>query len=194
MGVFAKGNAIDVREATVKATPVLWTPLTVTTTLPVEAPLGTLTVMLLAPQHPLQGVATVPLKLTVLFPWVAPKFPPEIVTDAPTPPDAGDSPLMLGVGTTVNPTALLGTPLEVTTTFPVVALLGTGVTILVLLQLVGLAAHPLKVIEFPLDEEPRFVPVIVTKEPVGPNEGVRLAMLGVGSTVKLMPLLFTPLA
>lgn len=51
---------------TVKLTPVLSTPLAWTTTLPVDAPLGTVTVIELALQ--LVGVAVVPLNLTVLVP------------------------------------------------------------------------------------------------------------------------------
>lgn len=51
---------------TVKVRPLLATPLTVTTTLPVVAPAGTVTLMLLAVQ--LEAVASVPLNVTVLFP------------------------------------------------------------------------------------------------------------------------------
>ena len=51
---------------TVKVTPLLAVPPTVTTTLPVIAPVGTGTAMLVALQ--LVGVATVPLKVTVLVP------------------------------------------------------------------------------------------------------------------------------
>jgi hypothetical protein len=50
----------------VKLKPLLCTPLTVTTTLPVVAPLGTGATMLVALQ--LAGMALVPLKLTVLLP------------------------------------------------------------------------------------------------------------------------------
>jgi hypothetical protein len=52
--------------ATVKFTPLLATPPTVTTTLPVTAAVGTATVIELVPQ--LVGVAVVPLKVTVLVP------------------------------------------------------------------------------------------------------------------------------
>jgi len=41
-------------------------------------------------------VAVVPLNLTVLVPWVEPKFVPVIVTEAPTAPEVGDKPVMLG--------------------------------------------------------------------------------------------------
>jgi hypothetical protein len=51
---------------TVKLTPLLATPPTVTTTLPVLAPLGTGTAILVALQ--LVGVAAVPLNVTVLVP------------------------------------------------------------------------------------------------------------------------------
>ena len=70
---------------TVKLTPLLATPPTVTTTFPVVAPLGTGTTMLVALQ--LVGVPTVPLNITVLVPCVAPKFVPLIVSGAPTGPD-----------------------------------------------------------------------------------------------------------
>lgn len=49
-----------------KVTPLLATPLTVTTTFPLVAPLGTGTAMLVALQ--LVGVAAVPLNVTVLDP------------------------------------------------------------------------------------------------------------------------------
>src|SRR5713101_420208 len=70
---------------TVKATPLLATPFTFTTTFPVVAPLGTGTAMLVALQ--LVTVAVVPLNVTVLVPCVDPKFVPVITTDVPTAPD-----------------------------------------------------------------------------------------------------------
>ena len=79
----------------------------------------------------------------MLVPWVAPKFVPVIVTDVPTAADVGDRVVMLGVASTVNATPLLATPDTVTTTFPVVAPAGTGATMLLALQLVGVAAVPL---------------------------------------------------
>ncbi len=80
--------------ATVKLTPLLATPPTVTTTVPVVAPLGTSATMLVALQ--LVGVASVPLNRTVLVPCVAPKFVPAIVTAVPTAPDVGVRLVMLG--------------------------------------------------------------------------------------------------
>jgi hypothetical protein len=55
-----------VPEATVKRAPLLATPDSVITTLPVVAPVGTGTTMLVGLQ--LGGVAAVPLKVTVLEP------------------------------------------------------------------------------------------------------------------------------
>jgi hypothetical protein len=40
--------------------------------------------------------ALVPLKLTVLLPWLVPKLLPVMVTAVPTGPEVGDSPEMLG--------------------------------------------------------------------------------------------------
>jgi len=67
---------------TVNEYPLLGSPATVTTTLPVVAPAGTGAVMLVALQF--VGEAVVPLNVTVLPPCVAPKFVPAIVTDVPT--------------------------------------------------------------------------------------------------------------
>src|SRR5437879_9844352 len=79
---------------TVNSAPLLGTPPTVTITLPVVAPVGTETMMLVLLQ--LVGVAVVPLKRTVLVPCVAPKFAPVIVTAVPTGPEVGDRLVMLG--------------------------------------------------------------------------------------------------
>ena len=73
-------------------------PPTVTMTLPVVAPAGTGTTMLLA-DH-VVGVAAVPLKVTVLVPLVAPKLLPVIVMAAPTAPLDGDR--LVSVGGTVT--------------------------------------------------------------------------------------------
>ena len=88
------------RVVTVNKTPLLARPLAVTTTLPVLAPVGTVTVMLESLQ--LVGVAAlIPLKTTVLLPWVAPKPLPLMVTAVPAGPAAGDKPEMFGTGTSV---------------------------------------------------------------------------------------------
>src|SRR2546426_2212280 len=79
---------------TVNATPLLNTPPTVTTTLPVVAPFGTGVAILVAVQF--AGAAAIPLKVTVLDPWLVPKFAPAIVTEVPMAPEFGVRLLMLG--------------------------------------------------------------------------------------------------
>lgn len=174
---------------TVKATPLLAMLLTVTTTLPVVAPAGTGTVMLVALQ--LVGVAAVPLNVTVLVPCVAPKLAPVIVTDVPTGPEVGFRLLMLGADVlTVKATPLLATPPTVTTTFPVVAPAGTGTVMLVELHAVGLPTVPLNATVLEPWAEPNPVPLIVIELPTGPKELIRLEMFGV--TENNAPLLETP--
>jgi hypothetical protein len=118
--------AAGVVPVTVNAWPLLATPPTVTTTLPVVAPAGTGTTMPVAAQ--VVGVAVVPLNVTVLVPFVDPKFDPVIVTAVLTAPLAGDRLVMLGAAALVivNAIALLALPPTVTTTFPVVAPAGAG--------------------------------------------------------------------
>ena len=91
---------------TVKGTPLLACPTTVTTTLPVVAPEGTGTMMLVSLQ--LVGLAATPLNVTVLVPRVPPKVEPVIVTDAPTAPNVGLRLLIAGV--TWKATPLLPKP------------------------------------------------------------------------------------
>ena len=141
------------------------------------APVGTGSEIDVALQ--LVGVAEVPLNLTVLVPWVVPKFAPVIVTEAPTAPVVGDKLVMLGAATTVNDLPLLAAPLTVTTTLPVVAPVGTGTTIEVALQLVMVVA--VVVLNFTVllpCVAPKFVPVMVTDAPTAPEVGVRLVILG----------------
>ena len=81
---------------TVKLTPALATPSTVIITLPVVAPAGTGDTIEVALQP--VGVAAAPLKVSLLLPWVAPKFVPVIVIGAPAALDAGETLVMTGVG------------------------------------------------------------------------------------------------
>src|SRR5579862_400103 len=181
-------------DTTVNETPLLFTPLAFTTTLPVVAPVGTVATIDVVLQLPMV-VTAVPLNFTVLVPWVEPKFVPVIVTDAPTAPVVGDKLVILGADTTVNETPLLFTPLALTTTFPVVAPVGTVATTEVALQLPMLVtAVPLKLTEPVPWVEPKFVPVIVTDAPTAPVVGDTLVMLGAATTVNDIPLLLTPLA
>src|ERR1035437_3580701 len=175
---------------TVKVDPLLTAPPTVTITLPVVAPAGTGTPMPVALQP--VGVAAVPLKVTVLAPWLAPKFAPAIVTDPPTTPAAGVRLVMLGGTVTVKVDPLLTAPPTVTITLPVVAPAGTGTPMPVALQPVGVAAVPLKVTVLAPWLAPKFAPAIVTDPPTTPAAGVRLVMLGGPVTVKADPLLTAP--
>jgi hypothetical protein len=177
-------------ELTTKVTPLLATPPTVTTTGPVVVPDGTVTVIEAEAQ--LAAVALFPLKVTVLVPWLKPKFPPATVTMVPTGPTFGDRVVMTGAELTVKVTPLLATPPTVTTTGPVLAPLGTVVVIELVVHAEGTATIPLKVtVLFPwLD--PKLPPAIVTTVPTGPTFGDRLVMVGAGFTVKITPLLATP--
>jgi hypothetical protein len=132
------------------------------------------------------------LSATMLAPCVAPKFVPVIVTDMPAAPTIGERLVILRVGVTVNPTGLLAPPPTVTITLPVVAPGGTCTVIVVALQLVGLAVVPANVTVLAPCVGPKLVPVIVTGVPTAPEFGFRFVMLGIGSTVKLAPLLATP--
>jgi hypothetical protein len=117
----------------------------------------------------------------MLVPCVAPKFAPVIVTVVPISPDVGFKLAMLGAGVvTVKLTPLLATPPTVTTTFPVVVPAGTGATMLVALQLVGVAVVPLNFTVLVPWVAPKFAPAIVTGVPTTPDVGFKLVMFGGG--------------
>lgn len=125
----------------------------------------------------LVGATPTPPTVTWLVPWEAPKFEPDMVKDVPIGPEEGFKLVMLGVTVKVPPFA--AKPLTVTTRGPVVAPAGTGTTMLAALQLVGAAVTPLKVTALVPWEVPKFVPVIVTEAPAGPEVGLSPVMLGV---------------
>src|SRR5207245_815065 len=175
---------------TVNDTPLLASPPTVTTTLPVVAPVGTGTMMLVADQ--LVGVAVVPLNVTVLVPCVAPKPVPAIVTAVATGPLVGDRLVIVGGMVTVNDTPLLASPPTVTTTLPVAAPDGTGTTMLVADQLVGVAVVPLNVTVLVPCVAPKPLPAIVTAVATGLLVGDGLVIVGGTVTVKVTPLLASP--
>jgi hypothetical protein len=160
---------------TVKLTPLLDSEPAVTITLPLLAPFGTFTPMLVFDQVVIAALS--PLNLTV--PVVEVKLLPLIVIDAPGSPLVAESELITGA--TVNRTPLLARPAAVvTTTFPVVALPGTVAVMLVADQFVTAAAVPLKVTVPVL--APNVVPAITMEFPPTPLLGVRLVIAGV--TVK----------
>jgi hypothetical protein len=157
--------------------------------LPFVAPLGTVVAILVAVQ--LVVAAVVPLNVTVPG---DPRFVPVIVTAAPTAPEVIDRLEILGAETTVKLTPLLSTPLAWTTTFPVDAPEGTITPMLAALQLLTVAVVPLNLTVLVPCVEPKLEPLIVTAAPIAPVVIERLEIPGVGNTVKLTPLLSTPLA
>jgi len=161
---------------TVKGIPLLDVPETVTTTLPVVAPLGTGTTMFVGVQ--LVGVPVIALNVTVLDPWLAPKFVPVIVSEVPNGPEEGLMLVMLGAWITVKVMPLLASPPTVTTTGPVVAPAGTGAMMLVVLQFDTVAIVPLKVTVLVPCEAPKLEPVIVMAVPTAPEVWLKVVMLG----------------
>jgi hypothetical protein len=89
---------------TVKFTPLLATPPTVTTTFPVVAPAGTGITIVVAFQL-LAVPAEVPLNFTVLVPCELPKFVPVMVTEVFTCPEVGFRVVMFGPNPPVPPAA-----------------------------------------------------------------------------------------
>ena len=92
---------------------------------PIVALVGTWTVIEVALQ--LEAVAAVtPLNLTVLAPWLAPKFVPVMVTEVPTAPPPGVNDVIVGGGKTVKVPLLVAVPPGVVTVMlPLVAVEGT---------------------------------------------------------------------
>ena len=175
----ATGLRLPIAGVTVKVSPLLASPPTVTTTSPVAAPSGTVAVIEVSLQ--LVAVAGVPLKLTVLAPRTAPKLVPAISTDAPSGPESG---LRLAIaGATVKVTPSLAVPSTVTTTSPVVAPIGTAARISVSLQLVAVAATPLKLTVLVPCDAPKCTPVISTAVPSGPDTGSSEPTDGTGPAV-----------
>jgi len=167
-------------EALVAVTPV---PLTSTESVPVVAPTGTIAVILVAEEA--VTVANVPLNLTTLFPGVGLKFTPERITVAPADPVVGVKDVIEGVGKTVKFEALvMVTPLVATLIGPVVAPDGTVVVRLVVVAAVTVASVPLKRTSLEDGVVLKFVPEIVTDALSDPLVGVKVVMVGVGSTVK----------
>ena len=99
-----------------------------------------------------------------------------MVTGLPIGPEFGLRLFILGV--TVKLTELLVWPATLMTTGPVVVPEGTGTVMLVALQLVGVAAVPLKVIVLVPWVAPKLVPVTVIGVPMPAAFGDRLLIEG----------------
>src|SRR5262249_46079694 len=108
-----EGVAPITRGRTVKFTPLLAAPDTVTTTLPVVAASGTLTDMLVSLQE--LTIAVAPLKVTVLPPCVVPKFAPEMVASVPLKPLLGLSEVIVWHALWLKPNNSIDTMLETDT-------------------------------------------------------------------------------
>ena len=128
------------------------------------------------------GVAVVPLKVTVLLPWVGPNPAPLIAIDVPTGAVLGDRPVITGMMR--KDLALLFSPLTATTTLklPEPRLLGTGTPeIFVAVHDAGVTVTPPKLTVLLPCELPKLVPLMVIVEPTGvggPTVGEMLLMLG----------------
>jgi hypothetical protein len=149
----------------------LTTPDTVTSMLPVVAPLGTVAEILVSLQL---AVAGSPLKDTVFVPWLLPKLDPEMVTAVPAGPTVGDTLAMTGPDETVKGTPLLLKLETMTATFPVVAPGGTVAIMPVAVQLDTVADVPSNVTVLVPCVAPKPVPAITTGLPTLPDEGARL--------------------
>jgi len=173
---------------TVKPTPLLGMLFTVITTLPLVAVAGTLATTDVLVQ--LVTVAATPSNVRVLVPWLAPKALPLIVTVVPVGPEAGERLLIEGVA--VKNDVLLGAPLTVTMTGddPEPRPMGAVTAMLLLLQLLTVAAIPAKVTKLVPWLAPKFDPVMVIAVPTGPEMSDRFVITGV--TVNVAVLLFKP--
>jgi hypothetical protein len=137
----------------------------------------------------LTGVAKVLPSHTAPVPCAAPKPEPEMAICTPAAPDAGDRPVMTGGTVKFHPAE--AAPATVTTRFPEVAPDGTVTAMLVALQLVAVAAVPLKVTVLAPCSAPKVLPVIVTLVPGGPESGHTLLMPeGAGTLVVAKTRLF----
>src|SRR5262249_20826606 len=134
------------------------------------------------------GEARMPLKETVLSPWLAPNLLPLITTTPRAPIYAGVTLDMFGWLRTTKFTPLLAAPPTVTPTFPVVAPAGTVTPMLLALQLATAAGSPLNVTSLEPWLPPKFEPLIVTAAPIAPDRGDKPEITGDGPTVKAPPL------
>jgi hypothetical protein len=168
---------------TVNGQPLLATPPTVTTILPVVAVAGTVVVMLVALQ--VCTVAETPWKVTVLVPWAAPKLVPAIVTEVPDVPEDREVLVIVGVtGVTVKVAGEEVPPLVVTVILAVptlaIRLAGTAaVNCVALTNVVVSAVEP----HFTAAPARKFVPVTVrvkAEPPTVTEVGLRLVMVGTG--------------
>jgi hypothetical protein len=118
----------------------------------------------------------------MLLAGVVLKLEPVIVTIVPIGPEVGLNDVSLGVGAvTVKSLALCaGMQLTVTITLPVVAPLGTVVVMLVLVLAITTAGVILNRTVLLLGMVLKFVPVMITVVPMGPESGENPEIVGGG--------------
>ena len=127
----------------------------------------------------LVGVAAVPLNLTVLVPCVAPKFVPVIVTDVPTGPDVGANVVMLGAAPHRERRPVARHPAY--RHHHVARRRSRSAPALRCSSHSSSSASPAVPLNFTVlvpCVAPKFVPVIVTDVPTGPDVGANVVMLG----------------
>ena len=139
----------------------------ITTTGPVVAVAGTVTVILVRLQF--RMLADTPLNVTAPLP--VKKLLPRISTVVPTGPADGVSDEILGGGMTVNVDPLLACPPTVTTTGPVVIPAGAIAVIAFADQFATVAVTPLKVTALLPCVAPKLEPLMVTAWPTIPLAG-----------------------
>ncbi len=105
-------------------------------------------------------------------------------TSVPATPELGDRLVTFGVGITVRLAGELWYPSTRTYIFPVNASAGTATVSDVSVQLVGVAYNPFQIFELNRTTveskgEPKFVPVMVSTVPAGPETGEILEITGV---------------
>jgi hypothetical protein len=153
---------------------------------PVVAPVGT-TVVICVGESTVKVVAT-PLNVTAVAPV---KLVPVRTIAVPTVPKAGANEVTVGGVMTVKFALLTPLPAEfVTAMRPVCAPTGTVAVIRVEEFTVKVAPTPLNVTEL---IAVKFVPVIVTVVPAGPDVGVNDETVGTRVTVKSVGLVPVPL-
>ena len=179
---------------TVKSVALVPVPLAFVTVIrPVVAPTGT-TAVILVDETTLKLLAAVPSNLTEVVPV---KFVPSIVTVVPLGPPVGENDVIVGdpVGVTVKLPVLVAVPPGVVTLIrPVIAPDGTTAVICVGELTVKLVA--LVFLNFTTVAPVKFVPVMTTDVPTGPDVGTNDVIVGAAAgpvTVKSWLLVAVPL-
>ena len=151
----------------------------VTVILPLVAFAGTVAVIWVAEFT--VNVALTPLNLTeVVVKPVPLKFVPVMTTDVPTGPEVGVNEVMVGAGAavTVKFEELVAVPLGLDTRIrPLVAVAGTVAVIWVAELIANVADTLANLTEVTVE---KFVPVMTTDVPTGPEVGVNEVMVGAG--------------